>query len=64
MYVNVFATLFSLLAPRGRTQEFLTHNNLRIFHYFPVILLWDFFRYAPISSYFQLQHVYFNDTLT
>lgn len=47
MYVNVFATLFSLLAPRGRTQEFLTHNNLRIFHYFPVYFALGFFPLCP-----------------
>lgn len=64
MYFNVFTIFFSFLAPRGRTQEFLTHNNLRIFPYFPAILLRDFFHYDPISSYFQLQHVCFDDALT
>lgn len=64
MYFNIFTILFSFLAPDRKTGEFLACNSPRIFHYSPVILLWDFSHYAPISSYFQLQRVCFDDALT
>lgn len=64
MYFNIFTILFSFLAPDRKTGEFLACNSPRIFHHSPVILLWDFSHYAPITSYFQLQRVCFDDALT
>lgn len=64
MYFNIFTVSFSFLVPCGRTQEFFACNKLGIFCYFSVLILWDFFHSALISSNFQLQHVCLDDALT
>lgn len=57
-------SLLVFLVSCGRTQEFFACNKLGIFCYFSVLIQWDFFHSAPISSDFQLQRVCFDDALT
>lgn len=62
MHFNRFTIFFSFLDQIGRGRT--SCQSPRIFHYSPVVLLWDFSHCAPIYSFFQPQRVCFDDALT